>query len=218
VLSPRFDMGRIQKIELISLSEKRLLLVLSVSSGLVKTIIVEIEQEVPPSLLSATNELLNERLHELSIEELRDSIDERFLDVDQKIRIILKTIKGRAGHLFQAPDKFFLAGTMNVIAQPEFESREKIGKILELIDRKDILVRVLNEHQTSQGVSIVIGDENKEELMKNCSVITAAYDLQGTSGTLGVIGPTRMQYAKAIALVEFMSETLSHLISKQTIK
>ena len=109
---------------------------------------------------------------------------------------------------------FFFSGAKNVINNPEFNSAEKVGRILELLDRKDVLLRVLSENN-SEGVSIVIGDENSEELMKNCSVIMTTYTIEGALGTLGVIGPTRMQYAKIISLVQFMSDTLNYLISKK---
>jgi heat-inducible transcriptional repressor len=213
VLSPRFNKGRIQKLELVSISDSKLLLILSIQAGLVKTIIIEIEQQVQPGLLQATVELLNERLYGLSLEELRSSMEDRFKDVDERYRTILKAISQHTNKIVEKRSEFYLAGTRNVIMNPEFETREKVGRILELIDRKDILIKVLTEHQ-SEGISIVIGEENKEELMKNCSLITATYNMQDITGTIGVIGPTRMQYDKVIALVHFMSETLSYFINK----
>jgi len=214
VLAPRFSQGKIEKIELVFLTEKKFLLVLGVQLGLVKTIIVEIEQCIAPNILQATNEVLNERLYGLSIDELQSFMEKRFRDVDAKIKIFIKAIQEKTDRIFQPKTDFYFAGTKNVISHPEFETREKMSKILELIDRKDILIRVINEHQGTPGVSIVIGEENKEDLMKNCSLITTSYEIQGAAGTLGVIGPTRMQYAKVISLVEFMSETLSYLFKK----
>jgi len=72
---------------------------------------------------------------------------------------------------------------------------------------------VLSEH-TSSDISIVIGEESTEELTRNCSIITTTYSIDGAIGTLGVLGPTRMQYAKIISLVKFMSDTLNYLVSK----
>jgi heat-inducible transcriptional repressor len=213
VLSPRFNKGRIQKLEMVSISDNKLLLILSIQAGLVKTIIIEIDQKVPPGLLHATVELLNERLYGLSLEELQTSIENRFKDVDERYKSIIRAISHHTDKIVEKRSEFYMAGTRNVIMNPEFETREKVDRILELIDRKDILIKVLTEHQ-SEGISIVIGEENKEELMKNCSLITATYNMQDITGTIGVIGPTRMQYDKVIALVHFMSETLSYFINK----
>jgi heat-inducible transcriptional repressor len=214
LLTPRFNKGKLVKLDLVSLSDDRLLVVLKIKSGLIKSIIVEIEKTVPRNLLQATVELLNERLYGLSIGELQESLVERFKDVESDKKDIVKAIQSKAHQLVghEPETDFHFFGAKNVISHPEFGSQEKIKKLLELLDRKDILIRMLDEH-ANDGVSIIIGDENKEALMNNCSVITTTYQFQNTQGTLGIIGPTRMQYSKIIALVEFMAETLTYLTS-----
>jgi len=215
VLSPQFTKGLLEKIELIQMNGQKLLLVLSVNSGLVKSVIVEINAETTPEFLSDTARLLNERLHGLSIGQLTRYLGERFTDVDSKSKTLIKAIRARTDDLIQLEPEgdFYFAGAHNVVQNPEFNSQEKVGRILELLDRKDILIRVLSD-QNKEGVSIVIGEENSEELMKNCSVITTSYQIAGAKGTLAVIGPTRMQYAKIISLVQFMSDTLHYLVAK----
>ncbi len=215
VLSPRFTKGHLEKVELVQIAEQKLLLVLSVSSGLVKSVMLEIETQITADLLNETVQLINERLHGLSIEQLTQYFDERFKDVDAESKALINVIKARTNDIIQMEPEgdFYFSGAHHVIQNPEFNSRENVGRILELLDRKDILVRVLSE-QSKEGVSIVIGEENKEDLMRNCSVITTTYQIDGAKGMLGVIGPTRMQYAKIISLVQFMSDTLHYLVSK----
>lgn len=212
ILSPRFNRGKLNKINLVSISDDKLLVILDIKSGLVKTIIVEIDSKVPQTLLETTTQLLNERLHGLSLGELQKSLKERFRDVDADSKRLLGAIERNADKLVHVDPEgdFHFSGVKKVISQPDFESKEKIGKILELLDRKDVLVKIMSE-QEEEGVSIVIGDENKEALMQNCSLITTTYQYKDTFGTLGVIGPTRMQYSKVIALVDFMAETLTYL-------
>jgi heat-inducible transcriptional repressor len=215
VLSPRFAKGFLDKIELVQLSGQKLLLVLSVSSGLVKSVIVEIEAETSASFLKDTASLINERLHGLSIEKLTESLQTRFIDVDDKSKALINAIGSSTDDIIQLEPEgdFYFAGAHHVIQNPEFNSQEQVGRILELLDNKDILVRVLSD-QNKGGVSIVIGEENKEALMQNCSIITTTYQMDGANGMLGVIGPTRMQYAKIISLVQFISDTLHYLVSK----
>ncbi len=217
VMAPKFTKGRLSKFELLPLTENKLLVVISIQSGLVKTVMVEIHQQFSRFALEAINRILNERLHGISIDELQSSMHERFIDLDEKSRLLLRSIALKTNTLLnqQDTDSFYYSGARNVISQPEFKSEEKISKLLELLDRKDILVRMLNERGMEEGVSIVIGEESGEQLMKNCSLITATYRFENVKGTLGVIGPTRLQYDKIIALVQFMSEMLGYY-TKQT--
>ncbi len=216
VLSPRFNRGRLDKIDLIQLESPKVLLVLHVSSGIVKSVIIEIDRRFSIDDLIEAARVLNERLHGVSIEQLTSGLDDRFRDLDESSRSLIDAIKEKTGRILQFdPDgEFYFSGARNVITNPEFDSREKIEKILELLDRRDVLVRVLSENR-HEGVSIVIGEENSEELMRNCSLITTTYQIDGAVGTLGILGPTRMQYAKIISLVQFMSETLYYLASKR---
>lgn len=216
VLAPRFNQGQLEKIDLISVSESKILVVLTIKSGLVKTIIVEVDQNVPASLLDGVRLLLNERLHGITVENFQGSFDERFSDLDEESKKVLHMIKSKADKLIgmESPVDFHITGAGRIIQQPEFASQERVGVFLNLIDRRDLLLRVLNESGSS-GVSIVIGEENKQDVLKNCSVITTTYNMAGATGTIGVIGPTRMQYAKIISLVEFMAETLGYLLGNQ---
>ena len=216
VLAPRFNQGRLEKIDLIPVTENKILVVLTIKSGLVKTIIVEVEQIVPSSLLDAVRLLLNERLHGVAIEDFQRSFDERFADLDEESRRVLMVIKNKTDKLIgvESPVDFHITGAGRIIQQPEFASQARVGIFLDLIDRRDLLLRVLNESGSS-GVSIVIGEENKEDVLKNCSVITTTYMMAGATGSIGVIGPTRMQYAKIVSLVQFMAETLGFLLGNQ---
>jgi len=215
ILSPRFTQGKLDKIELVPISEQRFLVVLSVQSGLIKTVIVEMESEIDSENLHEISQVLNERLYDRPIGQLAEFFDKCFTDIDAQTQLLISAIKHKTHSLLTegGVDDVHFSGARNVVNHPEFDSQEKMGKMLELLDRKDILVRVMSD-LASPGVSIVIGEESKEELMQNCSLITTSFNLNGAVGTLGVIGPTRMQYAKMISLVKFMADTLGYLISK----
>jgi heat-inducible transcriptional repressor len=215
VLSPRFRRGVFHKIELVPVSDQKVLVVFSIKSGLVKSVIIEIDNNFSLDFLHETAQLINERLSGLSIDQFAASLNERFTDIDPKSKNLIDRIKNNSDKILQIDPEndFYFFGAKNVIANPEFGSPDQVGPILELLDRKDVLVRVLSEHSTND-VSIVIGEESAEELTKNCSIITTTYSIDGAIGTLGVLGPTRMQYAKIISLVKFMSDTLNYLVSK----
>jgi heat-inducible transcriptional repressor len=189
-----------------------------VKSGLVKTILLEINHNLSREKLDETRRALNERLSGLTLLEIKHSIDKRMHDLAAGDSSLIKLFVDSADSVFnfEENDHFHVCGTGNIVKLPEFNDQGRMHKILELLDKKEILVQVLNDQGQKEGVSIIIGDENREELMKKCSFITASYNLGDMTGTLGVIGPTRMEYAKVIALVEYMAHVLPELIKSHT--
>lgn len=218
VLSPRFYQGILEKIEFVTISEKKLMVVLTIKSGLVKTILIEVESEIPRERLAETASILTERLHGLTLKEVKETLDERLRDPGRGDINLIQLLVESSDRLFSHQNvfsNFHYDGTKNIVVQPEFEDHEKMKKILDLIENKEIIIKMLNEQEYLGGISISIGEENKEELMKNCSLITTTYNVGETIGTIGVIGPTRMQYDNIVALVQFMAETLGYILTKR---
>ena len=89
-------------------------------------------------------------------------------------------------------------------------------KILELIDNKNILIRLINgiTHE-DEKITITIGQENKEELVNNCSLITTTYKIGSVTGTVGIIGPTRMKYEMVTSLVDYLAKEMNNLFIEQ---
>lgn len=217
VMAPRFFQGSFYRIELIRISEKRLLAVIHIKSGLVRTIIMELQSEISPYLLEKTQQILNERLSGLTIEEIKKTFDARFRDIASEDAILLNLLAQSRERLFTFEEKnaFHVAGAKNIVKNPEFADAEAMRKILELMENREIIINLLTEKRQSDRVTITIGEENREDLVKSCSLITAQYDVGNRQGTVGVIGPTRMQYEKVIALVDFMSKTLEYILNNK---
>ncbi len=214
-LSPRFFSGKFKKIELVKLSENILMVIISIESGLVKTITVEVTSDIPKSKLDETARILNERLQNLTLQEINDTIGKRMSDVSEGDDGLIDYFVNSANKLFVFEDDYMhLSGAQNIITQPEFADHEKVYKILELLDNKKILIHVFNDRESSDNITITIGKENKKELMKNCSLVVASYRIGSVSGTLGVIGPTRMHYPKMISLVDFIAKEVNNLFEK----
>lgn len=103
----------------------------------------------------------------------------------------------------------YLDGLMNIFSIPEYNDIEKAKLILELLNCKNNLKEILVNRES--GMIITIGDENVDEMMRNCSLITATYKIDGKPvGKLGVIGPTRMKYGEITSMIEYMTENLSN--------
>ncbi len=208
VLEPKLYKAIFQKMELVPISEKKILAVLSIKSGFVKTIMLEVDSELPREKLQSTSWFINERLSGLTLEEIKSSIDRRLQE--EKDNVVIDLIIHSSNKIFKFEElkHLHLCGTRNIMSNPEFSDRERAVKILEVIERKQ---EILNhfERLDDDALSIKIGDENNEQHLKNCSIISVKYQIGGVYGTLGVVGPTRMQYAKIMALVDHMKEMLT---------
>ncbi len=216
VLSPRFYQGSFEKIELVPLAEKKVLMVLSIKSGLVRTILLKMEAEVSREVMERTAAVINERLHGLSLTEIKNTLDSRLRDLVEVDAGLVNAIASSATPLIDQIDhrNFHFGGTNNIMVQPEFFDHRKLSNMLNLLESKQIVIRLFEQSETRGELTIAIGEENRDELIKYCSLITTSYHLGSVTGTLGVIGPTRMRYPKVIALVDFMAKVLTEVLEE----
>ncbi|MCG3121578.1 MAG: Heat-inducible transcription repressor HrcA [bacterium] len=216
VLSPRFYQGVFDKIELVPIAEKKVLMVFTIKSGLVRTIVMEVAAEVSREVLEKTARVLNERLHGLSLQEIKQSLDQRMRHAGDVNPELLERIIGSADLLFSEDGRrgLHFGGTNNIVQQPEFTDHQQLAKILNLLENREILIHLFEQGDDPEKISITIGDENRDELIKHCSLITASYHIGNINGTLGVLGPTRIRYSKMVALVDFMAKILTEVLDK----
>ncbi len=213
VLEPRFYEGVFQKMELVGVSENRVLAVISIRSGLVKTIMMEIESSVSADQLHATSFLITERLSGLSLREVKETIDARLSDVTVGENSLVRLVLESSDRLFDfdEPGGLHLGGTKNIVSNPEFSQHRDIAKILGLIESKEGLFSAFRRAHASD-VTVCIGEENDEELFRGCSIVAVPYSVGSVTGSLGVIGPTRMAYARIIPLVDYVGDSLTRML------
>jgi len=213
VLSPRFYQGKFEKLELVEVSENKLMVIITITSGLVRTIMMEIKHNITSSKLEETARILNERLSGLTLRQIRDTFKSRMSDIDYGDDNLISQFSDSVSKIFSMDDEHVhLKGTQNIVSQPEFADPERISKILELIDNQKILIRIFNDSTKDvEKISITIGQENREELITNCSLITANYKIGDITGTLGILGPTRMKYEKVTSLVDYIAKEISNI-------
>jgi heat-inducible transcriptional repressor len=224
VTYPKFEHAILQKIQLVSISSNRMLVVVSIKSGLVKTITLEINSKVKLERISEIERIFNERLSGLSFAEIRNSFEERIKDYyndDFKpvIRVFLKSLDKIFTDI-KINDKSVLIGASNILNQPEFGDYQHLSSVIELIENKDIIIHIMDSnlggHETDL-VNISIGMENQIEKLTDYSLVTKKYKLGSTDGTLGIVGPKRMDYSKIIATVVYVADILSEEFKKQTL-
>ena len=213
VLSPRMAEGILHKIDLVRIASGRMLVVLSIRNGFVRSILLEISSTLQDEEIEAAKRLLNERLSGLTLGEVRQSIDKRLAGTSQSGAPLIKLVVDSADHIFR-PDRvgeIHVDGTRNVLEHPEFANMDKMKAVIEILEDRDVIMHLLEsgKHHTNEGVHISIGEELGSNSLDSCSVVTAGYSLGDTEGTLGIIGPTRMDYARVVSLVNFAASTLN---------
>ena len=112
-------------------------------------------------------------------------------------------------------DKIVITGATNIIQQPEFDDPEKFQSVIELIEDKDIIIHIMDKKKSdnSNDVLISIGSEIEDEKLNEYSLITKEYSFGKTSGTVGIIGPKRMEYSKVVAIVSYLGDMLSEVLT-----
>lgn len=216
VTPPRLDSGTFEKIELVPLVGNRIMVIISIASGLVRTIMLDVASEVRREKLEELGRFLNERLSGLTLQHIRQTITERIKDAESGDPGLIRLFIDSVDKLFTNPrtDKLLIGGADQVITQPEFMHPENFRGVIELINDEEMIIHVLQKHdQASRDVRVTVGRENENEKMKPFSVITTTYTMGDVSGSIGVIGPKRMQYARMIPLVDFVAKAITNLFS-----
>ncbi len=219
-LGPRLDESVLQHLELVRLSSERLLLVLTLEGGAVRTIFVEVSGAVAEEALAGVTVVLNDRLAGLKLREIRASLAERLRDTGatagtgagELLNIFIE--EGEA--MFDVPltgEDAVVLGQASVLAeQPEFASGESLRQLIELTETREQLGGILRQRSAHSGVSITIGTEHDDPRLGKLTIVTAEYRAGSLSGVIGVIGPTRMPYEKVISLVSHTLRLVSELL------
>jgi heat-inducible transcriptional repressor len=215
-IAPRFDKGILTRINLIPVADKKILVVLAVKHGLVRSVLLEAESSIDTEQMEETANILNERLSGLTLGEIKDSIDERLKEASAGDPKLIKLFLDSTENLlsFTEPDQMHLGGTRNIVDQPEFKDREKLSNLIQVLEEKKLLAELVSAKGIKEGITITIGKEIETGEMQSCSLVTSPYEAGKVRGTIGIIGPTRMRYSKLVSMVEYTAKLLSDLLSK----
>jgi heat-inducible transcriptional repressor len=217
-IAPRLDEVVLEKIELVLVSSERVLMVVTLKRGVVRTVYVDLDAVIPPETLAAVTAVLNERLAGLSLMEIRASLPDRLRDAvphdPQSTELINIIMESASDALDPAPvtgEELLLGWTSVVASQPEFAEGERLRGLIELTEQRELLRSVLRQREHDALPVITIGAEHGDPRLVAFTLVTSAYRLGNLTGVMGVIGPTRMPYEKVAALVEHASMLVGEL-------
>jgi len=214
-LAPRLYEGIFQRLELISVAPRKVLLVLMITSGLVRNIVAELDSDIPPNVLAETGRILNERLSGCSLREIKDQIDARLKDAPRVNQKVIQLFIQYTDYLFdfQENEQVHVGGTTQIVSQPEFTDHEKLSHLLEFLEQKQFFARWLHDRKHRDSVVVTIGHEHCQDEIQGCSVVTSTYTIGDVIGVIGVIGPTRMPYSRLISVVGYTSRLISTMFA-----
>jgi len=218
VTSPHLSSGVFEKLELVPITSSRILVVISIKSGLIRTIMMEAGIEIDRGRLDELARRLNEKLSGLTLQEIRETFVERMRDAQDEPTGLIRLFIDSVDKLFlpTRTEKLHIGGTEKLIEQPEFTNPREFRSVVELINDEEYIIHVLQKHdEAAAGAQVTIGAENQDEKLKTYSLVTSVYNVGNVSGSVGVIGPTRMQYNKLIPLVDYVARTISAMLSNE---
>ena len=211
-LAPKLYDGKLERVELIPVARRKVLLVLTLASGMVRSIVAELDADISKDRLESAGWFLNERLSGCSLREIRSQLDERLEDAPQSRRKIVQLFIQYSEYLFdfEENEKAHIGGTTYIVSQPEFVTDyTKLSSLLQFLEHKRTVAHWLSERHIDNRIAVTIGRENGQREVTSCSVVTSTYRIGDMTGVIGVIGPTRMPYARLMSVVGYTARYLN---------
>jgi heat-inducible transcriptional repressor len=216
ILAPKLSSGVFRHVHIYSIESQRVLLHLTIDSGFVKTMVLELKTEVDASRLERACQVINERFFGLTLEDMLAHDETIFNNVETcelgLIRLFVPSIK----KLIESglDEAVFTEGETNIVVQPEFSSKDQVSGIIEILEEKKLLLHLFEKEQANKsGVIISIGGENAEGQLQSFSVVKTQYHVGRLEGSLGVIGPKRMPYPFLVSAVDYTAKLLGQMYS-----
>lgn len=208
---PKIVDCKVVKLDIIKLSSNRLLIVLALDSNIVRTISLEVDYEIDDKHLFQINQYINEKISNKTIKFIKENFHNLLSDYPSKNIPLLRLFTESLDDIFTTKneEQLLVAGTQNLLQYPEFESKERIKSIIELIENQDIVIHLLDEYEEPGNVKVLIGSEMNDSILDEYALVLSSYKLGSSYGSIGLIGPKRMNYPKIISLVKAVSAALS---------
>jgi len=214
VSPPKVAQARVGQIELVSLHEFLVLLVLVLQQAKLKQQLLPVEEAVSQDELATIANKLNATYKGLGHSQILAKRQEVSPFEEMVIQKVLGLLQAEDDEQAEEP---YVEGLRYMLSQPEFASTYQMLELVEVLEERSWLKSILSRQARAGRVQVIIGSENLEEAMRHCSLVIARYGVPGQlSGSIGVIGPTRMPYGRTIATVQYVSDLLGRLAQELT--
>jgi heat-inducible transcriptional repressor len=213
VLAPDIALTSFRHIDLVPLADRRILVVMVTAPGLVTEKAIELEERIGPEELQACANYLNTHFSGMTLVRIRERLIALMNEEKALYDSLLKKVVALGERAFAVSDaeaSVYLDGRSNILSQREFEDLERMRALFRTFEEKSRLISILNACLAGSGVRVLIGRENPAPELHDLSFVTACYGAEGDRGWgLGVLGSTRMEYGRVVALVDQVARTLA---------
>ena len=220
ITAPQSQKNKLKFIQLTRVNEEQILAVMMLEGNIIKNKILTVDELVEEEEVVKLNLLLNTYLQGLSLQEINMELLQTMKRQAQGHRKIISDLIDTIVEAIQEEDdtEIYTSGTTNLLKYPELAAREKAGQLLYTLEEKQGLNELITAGENDEnkhGIQVYIGSESPVQSMKDCSIVTATYELEeGVQGTIGIIGPKRMDYKKVVNNLETVMTQLDTIFKK----
>ena len=220
ISAPSVVSNKLKFVQLSAVDEHQLLSVVVMDGNIVKNKIIHIEKPLDNETLLKLNMLLNTNLNGLAVDQINLALITRLKDQagihDEIVSQVLDTV---AETITEDEDlQVYTSGATNIFKYPELSDSKKASELLDTFEEKQSLIELLAENASEEetGIQVYIGDESPISTMKDCSIVTATYELgDGVKGTIGIVGPKRMDYENVVDNIKSLKGQLDKLLRNE---
>ena len=216
VMAPQLQDVKLKRIQLVHISEGKAVLIIVSSSGLLKNTTIQIPEDINPEYLEKISRMLTERFYGCKIKDVSENlIYDLFIELGERREqlTIASSIASGVEKTYKQTSDIELRGADKLLTLPEFSDIESARELLSAVEDKETFHELLSDAMSVE-LSVKIGSENTDPKLKNSSVVTATYKINDEPiGSLGVVGPTRMDYARVLAVLKFLGSSMSSMLT-----
>lgn len=218
--APQMDTISIRQIALLSVGCGKLLAIIVMNNGHIDHRSVEYSGDLKTEKALAMTNFINERFQGADLNDLLSRSDgelpSELASMHELYGRIISVLKQSLSDTDD--EEVFVDGTSNILKQPEFTQSDRVALLMDVLESRRDLFQMLSRSILGRDVTVVIGSENQLEEMRECSFVASTYSVgQRVCGSIAVIGPTRMDYPRAVAAVQFMASNLGNLLTSLSI-
>ena len=222
ISGPHYHQTKIKFIQLSRMEAGKLLIVTVLEGNIIKNSMVALDGELSEEELLNLNILLNNALNGLTVDQINLGVITKMKEQAGSRRHIVDLVLNEVAEAIKANEEdlqIYTSGATNIFKYPELSDGHKASELLGTLEQKELLRNLLSDtpqEQESTGIQVYIGDETPVQSMKDCSVVTANYVLSdGLRGTIGIIGPKRMDYEKVVNTLRSLMNQLEATFHKE---
>ncbi len=220
VTAPKYSTNKVKFIQLSRVEPGKLLVVVVIDGNIVRNTILDVEEELSDETLLHLNMMCNTSLNGLSINEINLGVIAKLKEQAGIHRAIVGSVLDAVAEAITVDNdlEIYTSGATNIFRYPELSDQEKARNLIGAFEHKELLTNLVQESLESegnQGIQVYIGSETPVQTMKDCSVVTATYELEeGVKGTIGIIGPKRMDYERVVNILKTLTTQLDNIYKK----